>query len=294
MRLVAVGSVGNVVVLVNQSSADMVQDSKEQQETSHNVVTSIGDLSNFLDTIKDRFDAIQGSSYEALNTASVGKEMIDQSVQQLSGLTHSTETLEASFQTLKTESLDIQVLLESIGEISDKTNLLALNAAIEAARAGEAGRGFAVVADEVRNLSNTTQDAANQVDELVKRLVGGVEHGHNTMKENQQRVHSTLESLESTKEHFDNIFSSVKVNCTQLDEVNRLTSQQEMLNASAQSSIESIQRLSQSSQERAINVSQSGGLLEELSYSITRLLGIKTHAKLQTKALGHSGDVDLF
>lgn len=36
----------------------------------------------------------------------------------------------------------IDVLAQSIKEITSQTNLLALNASIEAARAGEAGRGF--------------------------------------------------------------------------------------------------------------------------------------------------------
>jgi methyl-accepting chemotaxis protein len=41
----------------------------------------------------------------------------------------------------------INMLSESIMQITEQTNLLALNAAIEAARAGESGKGFSVVAD---------------------------------------------------------------------------------------------------------------------------------------------------
>ncbi|NLB80180.1 MAG: methyl-accepting chemotaxis protein [Clostridiaceae bacterium] len=71
----------------------------------------------------------------------------------------------------------INVLAESILQITSQTNLLALNAAIEAARAGEAGKGFAVVADEIRKLAEDSktavvkiQDAANTVITAVSNL----------------------------------------------------------------------------------------------------------------------------
>lgn len=66
---------------------------------------------------------------------------------------------------------DINSFVTTISSISDQTNLLALNAAIEAARAGDAGRGFSVVADEVRALANNTNSSANEVSELVKKII---------------------------------------------------------------------------------------------------------------------------
>ncbi|WP_284178707.1 methyl-accepting chemotaxis protein [Rhabdaerophilum sp. SD176] len=86
---------------------------------------------------------------------------------------------------------EIGGMLNSISEISTRTNLLALNATIEAARAGEAGRGFAVVAGEVKSLSVA---AAQSVSAIRNRMDDLREASQNAIS-NMERIRAEIGGL---------------------------------------------------------------------------------------------------
>ncbi|EPR11984.1 methyl-accepting chemotaxis protein [Ruminiclostridium papyrosolvens] len=64
----------------------------------------------------------------------------------------------------------INLLADTILQITDQTNLLALNAAIEAARAGESGKGFAVVADEIRKLAEQSSQTVGGIQRMIEEV----------------------------------------------------------------------------------------------------------------------------
>lgn len=84
------------------------------------------------------------------------------------GLEHALENSKAVEQ--------INMLAETILQITEQTNMLALNAAIEAARAGEAGKGFAVVADEIRKLAENSSRAVSEIQKAVKTVIESVDN----------------------------------------------------------------------------------------------------------------------
>ncbi|GAA0077239.1 methyl-accepting chemotaxis protein [Clostridium sp. CTA-5] len=75
---------------------------------------------------------------------------------------------------------EINVLSESIMQITSQTNLLALNAAIEAARAGEAGKGFSVVAEEIRKLAEQSKDTVIEIQNITGKVTDAVKNLSNS------------------------------------------------------------------------------------------------------------------
>ncbi|GAA0076256.1 methyl-accepting chemotaxis protein [Clostridium sp. CTA-5] len=75
---------------------------------------------------------------------------------------------------------EINVLSESIMQITSQTNLLALNAAIEAARAGEAGKGFSVVAEEIRKLAEQSKETVIEIQNITGKVIESVNNLSNS------------------------------------------------------------------------------------------------------------------
>ena len=101
-----------------------------------------------------------------------------------------------SIQAILENTATINKITEDIQYISDQTNLLALNAAIEAARAGEHGRGFSVVAEEVRKLSDRTNQASNDITQIVGKVNDSVEAISKSLNENRAKTESKKESVD--------------------------------------------------------------------------------------------------
>lgn len=87
---------------------------------------------------------------------------------------------------LSQRTAEIHHIVQTMGQIAEKTHLLSVNASIEAARAGEAGRGFGVVAEEIRRLADSSARSTERIAEIV---AGIDEHSH--------RVVATMEASNS-------------------------------------------------------------------------------------------------
>ena len=144
----------------------------------HNMTQECSALTVYTAQMDTRADKMQQSARNSAETTRVKTEEI------LSALNDSIE---------KSNSVNqITALTGEILAIAQQTRLIAFNASVEAANAGSAGKGFAVVASEVRELSHSSQEAANRIQEINNEVTAAV---HNLSENAQQLIDYMSQSV---------------------------------------------------------------------------------------------------
>ena len=124
------------------------------------------------------------------------------------------------FKVLLSQIREINMLVDSIKNISAQTNLLSFNASIEAARAGVAGKGFRIIANEVKKLSDDTDKTSETIKNKVENLTRSVSELEKDTNQNSSDLLKLSTEANSTIEKFN---ATLKNNSDNNDYVSGIT-----------------------------------------------------------------------
>ena len=231
-------SVKGLVASVKNSSSQVVDFSK-------NLTTRAKEVSNSSEAIARVVDEISQGAEEQASEAEKASELVNDFGQSLSALkennnnlnnksmdidSNNNKTLSAindlkeknestiagisiisnDIGSLVKETDDISEILNTMSNIASQTNLLALNAAIEAARAGESGKGFAVVAEEVRTLAEESESAAENIREIINRVINTTKSAAENMEDITTNINAQSNAVTLTENNFSNLNVSIE------------------------------------------------------------------------------------
>lgn len=209
---------------VSQNTKDITKDvARKAKFVTDGSADTLNKLENATKNIVEISDSVKKLSLETDTIGNLSKnvndlslnnsKIIEKAIEGINEMNNSTKESKNVINSLKEKTNEVMKIIEVITSISNETNMLALNAAIESARAGEAGRGFSVVADEIRKLSEQTQGAVKDIEEIILDVINKTDTAVESMEENSNIANRQIEIVKNAGE------SSLSV-CKATNEVN--------------------------------------------------------------------------
>lgn len=205
------------------------------------------------------------TAQNAGKTADEGKETVGQAVACMDTIKLKTRESEEKIEELNRYSEQIGQITDTITNIASQTNLLALNAAIEAARAGEAGRGFAVVAEEVRKLAEQSNQGANEVAGLVRKVSESTVVAVSAMQHSRTEVEQGVAVVQKAGQALENILSAVNNSVKASTDIAHITEEEI---ASSDKIIQLIDQVATVIEKTARHSEDASAATEEISASM--------------------------
>ncbi|MFP8966624.1 methyl-accepting chemotaxis protein [Pokkaliibacter sp. CJK22405] len=179
------------------------------------------------------------------------RKVLDQTIGTIQNLNQSVQNTAEVVSRLATQSNEIGSFVSAIHGIADQTNLLALNAAIEAARAGEQGRGFAVVADEVRSLAIRTQEATEQIQEIISALQNESENAVAAISRSREGTEASVSQVQNAGDALSRISDGMTDIHRRTEQIATAAEQQSTVAGTINDNVSVITRAAENMQQQA-------------------------------------------
>jgi len=259
------------------SAIHQALNTQSQQVADVNVITS--ELAQQTGQIAAHADTAQLQMQEALQQSQAIDQISatnNQAVLQLAEQLNQTGQL---MQQVHSQSKNIGGILQTIRGIAEQTNLLALNAAIEAARAGDQGRGFAVVADEVRSLAVRSQQATDEIRDMITQLQHHSVQALTSVEKGQQDASLCVSQNSQLMQALNEINAAIASMHQVSDSIATTSSEQRILGGSIEQKMQSMVELAEHSTERATStLEQSSQVATAAKRLETSVQGFKLHS----------------
>jgi len=268
------GCVDRIQVLskeLSNESAGTADGTQRQQREAQSMVDAISAMTATVHEVSQNATQAAQAARDANQEAKSGQDVVNSVTSAIHSLADEVERAATAIQKLEDDSESIGAILEVIRGIADQTNLLALNAAIEAARAGEQGRGFAVVADEVRTLAQRTQEATEEINDMIARLQEGSSNAVKVMAEGRRQAELSVEQAMKAGESLQTITSAVGSISEMNDQIARAVEQQ---TATSDNISENLSRMTELADQDASRMQAQNRLGTELDSAVGEMGGL--------------------
>jgi methyl-accepting chemotaxis protein WspA len=202
---------------------------------------------------------------------SAGKTGLDRIGASVASLLEANQQIVAKISIINDRVTQINSMADTIGRVTEQTNLLSLNAAIEAEKAGQFGLGFGVVASEIRRLADQSAVSTEEIEGLLREVRRSVDAGVMEMDRFRGRLGETVADVASIQLQLGGMIGHVQTLLPLLEQIRSSFGQQDSgvqqindsmlaLNAKATATVETLDR----ARDNRLRVEESGRRLRQL------------------------------
>ncbi len=257
---------------INLSVKTIEAGSREQSGMVAQTTAAVESFADEIDRISRSAEAAARAAAEAKREAKRGLELVGQLVAGMAKLSDHAGANGRKIQRLGERSVEIGSIVDTIHNLSSRTDILALNATIESVRAGEHGRGFAVVAEEIRKLAERASTASREIAALVEATQAETNESIRAISEEQREVSIEADRARQAGVSLERISEAAEESAGLVEGISHCANDQVR---STHQLVGAIQRISQTSQV----------LLEGSAECQTRLAAL---LQLSSSAVGRS------
>lgn len=183
---------------------------------------------------------------QALSENQHNMEAMDNQMQKVAKI---IEEANLVFQDMEDRMRSVSKVAESLNNISFNITILSLNASIEAARAGDAGAGFDIVALRMRELSESSNEFSQQVEESLQQLTQRVEDTSKEFAESISAIEQSGKLLQELQGSFARLTEQFTDLYGNIEEQNTNVAQVDAIFGKLNSCVADMKNLSEENQE---------------------------------------------
>ena len=264
------------------SIAEVAAGSDAQSRAVQDTTNAVERMSADILQAATHANAVVAVAKQSADVAESGSKAVGVAVQQMGRIATTVSGSAGRVAKLGERSLEIGQIIDTISGIARQTNLLALNAAIEAARAGEQGKGFSVVAEEVRRLAEQSQEAAKQIEALIREIQDETAQAVTAMQAGTHEVEVGATVIDTAGEAFSQIALMVSQLEKQVQDINSAIQHME---SSSERIVHAVREIRQVGQQTVAETQHVSAATEEQAATVQEIAAASQQLAQMSQAL---------
>jgi methyl-accepting chemotaxis protein len=195
---------------IDQTAESIAKSSEEQTLIVQKTALRVEDALNEMDDMVKQSAATVSKVKEARFKTETVEANARQSTSHLENVLKQMIEYTQPMYRLANKVEKINLVINIMDDIAQKTDLLSLNASIEAVRAGESGKGFALVADEIRSMAENSKRSSKEIRQMIEDILEDNRAVTNALQQTQGGIAKGREFISGTLGMFGEMLNGVK------------------------------------------------------------------------------------